>query len=53
MVFLLITVVGVAFVGAKYAQVDKLFFDEDYTVSASFAINTAPASRSISMTLAS
>lgn len=37
MVFLLITVVGVAFVGAKYAQVDKLFFDEDYTVSASFA----------------
>jgi phospholipid/cholesterol/gamma-HCH transport system substrate-binding protein len=24
-------------VGAKYAQVDKLFFDEDYTVSASFA----------------
>ncbi|TCC53936.1 MCE family protein [Kribbella capetownensis] len=36
MVFLLITVVGVAFVGAKYAQVDKLFFDEDYTVSASF-----------------
>ena len=37
MVFLLITVVGVAFVGTKYAQVDKLFFDEDYTVSASFA----------------
>lgn len=37
MVFLLITVVGVAFVGAKYAQVDKLIFDDDYTVSASFA----------------
>ena len=37
MVFLLITIVGVAFVGARYAQVDKLFFDEDYTVSASFA----------------
>ena len=37
MVFLLITVVGVAFVGAKYAQVDKLLFDDDYTVSASFA----------------
>jgi phospholipid/cholesterol/gamma-HCH transport system substrate-binding protein len=37
MVFLLITVVGVAFVGARYAQIDKLFLDEDYTVSASFA----------------
>ncbi|WP_329003476.1 MCE family protein [Kribbella sp. NBC_00709] len=37
MVFLLITVVGVAFVGAKYAQVDKLIVDTDYTVSASFA----------------
>ena len=37
MVFLLITVVGVAFVGARYAQVDKLLFDDDYTVSASFA----------------
>ena len=37
MVFLLITMVGVAYVGAKYAQIDKLLFDEDYTVSASFA----------------
>jgi phospholipid/cholesterol/gamma-HCH transport system substrate-binding protein len=37
MVFLLITVVGIAFVGARYAQVDKLFYDQDYTVSASFA----------------
>jgi phospholipid/cholesterol/gamma-HCH transport system substrate-binding protein len=37
MVFLLITVVGVAFVGARYAQIDKLFVDDDYTVSASFA----------------
>ncbi|GAB2632434.1 MCE family protein [Kribbella swartbergensis] len=37
MVFLLITVVGVAYVGGKYAQVDKLLFDDDYTVSASFA----------------
>ena len=37
MVFLLITVVGVAFVGARYAQVDKLLIDDDYTVSASFA----------------
>lgn len=37
MVFLLITVVGVAFVGARYAQVDRLVVDKDYTVSASFA----------------
>ncbi|HEY4568909.1 MAG TPA: MlaD family protein [Kribbella sp.] len=37
MVFLLITVVGVAFVGARYAQIDKLIVDDDYTVSASFA----------------
>ncbi len=37
MVFLLITVIGVAFVGARYAQIDKLLFDEDYTVNASFA----------------
>ena len=36
MVFLLITVVGVAFVGAKYAQIDKLIVNTDYTVSASF-----------------
>ncbi|MFC0628713.1 MCE family protein [Kribbella deserti] len=37
MVFLLITVVGVAYVGAKYARVDRLFFDGTYTVTASFA----------------
>ncbi|ADB35149.1 virulence factor Mce family protein [Kribbella flavida DSM 17836] len=37
MVFLLITVVGIAYVGGKYAQIDKLLFDDDYTVSASFA----------------
>ncbi|TDD60200.1 MCE family protein [Kribbella antibiotica] len=37
MVFLLITVVGIAFVGARYAQVDKLLWDQDFTVSASFA----------------
>ncbi|TWD79519.1 phospholipid/cholesterol/gamma-HCH transport system substrate-binding protein [Kribbella amoyensis] len=37
MVFLLITVVGIAYVGGKYAQVDQLFFDDDYTVRASFA----------------
>jgi phospholipid/cholesterol/gamma-HCH transport system substrate-binding protein len=37
MVFLLITLVGVAYVGGKYAQVDRLVFDDTYTVSASFA----------------
>ncbi|MDX6239077.1 MAG: phospholipid/cholesterol/gamma-HCH transport system substrate-binding protein [Kribbellaceae bacterium] len=37
MVFLLITVVGVAYVGAKYAQVDQLIIKSSYTVSASFA----------------
>jgi phospholipid/cholesterol/gamma-HCH transport system substrate-binding protein len=37
MVFLLITLVGVAYVGGKYAQVDRLIFDDTYTVSASFA----------------
>ncbi|MGZ0150917.1 MCE family protein [Kribbella sp. WER1] len=37
MVFLLITVVGVAFVGARYAQVDQLVVNKNYTVSASFA----------------
>jgi phospholipid/cholesterol/gamma-HCH transport system substrate-binding protein len=37
MVFLLITVVGIAFVGARYAQVDKLLYDQEFTVSASFA----------------
>jgi phospholipid/cholesterol/gamma-HCH transport system substrate-binding protein len=37
MVFLLITVVGVAYVGGKYAQVDQLIIKSTYTVSASFA----------------
>jgi phospholipid/cholesterol/gamma-HCH transport system substrate-binding protein len=37
MVFLVITLVGVAYVGGKYAQVDRLIFDDTYTVSASFA----------------
>jgi len=37
MVFALITLLGVSFVGARYAQVDRLFFDDAYTVTASFA----------------
>ena len=28
---------GVSFVGARYAQIDRLFFDDSYTVTASFA----------------
>jgi phospholipid/cholesterol/gamma-HCH transport system substrate-binding protein len=33
-VFALITVLGISYVGAKYAQLDRLFTDETYTVSA-------------------
>ena len=33
-VFALITLVGISHVGAKYAQLDRLFSDETYTVSA-------------------
>lgn len=34
MVFLLITMVGVAYVGAKYARLDRLIFDDSYRVVA-------------------
>jgi phospholipid/cholesterol/gamma-HCH transport system substrate-binding protein len=34
LVFALITVLGISYVGAKYAQLDRLFSDETYTVSA-------------------
>jgi phospholipid/cholesterol/gamma-HCH transport system substrate-binding protein len=37
MVFALITMVGVAFVGAKYARLDRLVVDESYKVTAHFA----------------
>jgi phospholipid/cholesterol/gamma-HCH transport system substrate-binding protein len=37
MVFALITMVGVAFVGARYAQLDRLFYDDSYPVTAHFA----------------
>jgi phospholipid/cholesterol/gamma-HCH transport system substrate-binding protein len=37
MVFALITMVGVAFVGAKYARLDRLVVDESYNVTAHFA----------------
>ncbi len=36
-IFALITLLGVSYVGAKYAQLDRLFSDEAYTVSADLA----------------
>lgn len=37
MVFLLITVVGVSYVGARYARLDRLIIDDTYTVVAHYA----------------
>jgi len=37
MVFVMITLFGVTFVGARYAQLDKAFYDDNYTVNANFA----------------
>lgn len=37
MVFVLITMVGVSYVGARYAQLDRLLFDDSYEVVAHFA----------------
>jgi phospholipid/cholesterol/gamma-HCH transport system substrate-binding protein len=36
-VFVLITLVGVSFVGARYARLDRIFVDSSYTVVAHFA----------------
>ena len=36
LVFVLITLVGVSFVGARYARLDRLVFDDSYTVVAHF-----------------
>ena len=36
MVFALITMVGVAYVGATYARLDRLLFDDSYRVVAHF-----------------
>ncbi len=36
-IFVLITMVGVAYVGARYARLDRLFFDDTYQVAAHFA----------------
>jgi phospholipid/cholesterol/gamma-HCH transport system substrate-binding protein len=35
-IFALITMIGVSFVGARYARLDRLVFDESYTVVAHF-----------------
>jgi phospholipid/cholesterol/gamma-HCH transport system substrate-binding protein len=37
MIFVVITLFGVTFVGARYAQLDKAFYDDNYTVNANFA----------------
>ncbi len=37
MIFALITMVGVSFVGARYARLDRLVFDDSYSVVAHFA----------------
>ena len=36
-IFSIITLFGVTFVGARYAQLDKAFYDDNYTVTANFA----------------
>ena len=36
LVFVLITVLGVAFVGGRYAKLDRLFYDTTYNVAAEF-----------------
>ena len=36
MIFVLITLVGVSFVGARYARLDRLFCDDTFTVVAHF-----------------
>jgi phospholipid/cholesterol/gamma-HCH transport system substrate-binding protein len=37
MIFVLITLLGVSYVGAKYARLDRLIIDDSYTVAAHFA----------------
>ena len=37
LVFALITLVGVSFVGARYARLDRVLLDQSYTVVAHFA----------------
>jgi phospholipid/cholesterol/gamma-HCH transport system substrate-binding protein len=37
LIFVVITLLGVTFVGARYAQLDKAFYDDNYTVTVHFA----------------
>ena len=37
LIFVVITLVGVSFVGARYARLDRLFYDSTYEVTAHFA----------------
>jgi phospholipid/cholesterol/gamma-HCH transport system substrate-binding protein len=37
LVFVLITLLGVSYVGARYARLDRVFIDDGYTVTAHFA----------------
>ena len=37
LVFVVITLVGVSFVGARYAKLDRLFYDTTYPVTAHFS----------------
>lgn len=37
LIFVIITLVGVSYVGARYARLDRLFVDDTYTVTAHFA----------------
>jgi len=37
MIFVIITLFGVTFVGARYAQLDKWFYDDNYTVNVNLA----------------
>jgi phospholipid/cholesterol/gamma-HCH transport system substrate-binding protein len=37
LIFAVITLLGVTFVGARYARLDKAFYDDNYTVTAHFA----------------
>ena len=36
LVFALITIIGVTYVGARYARLDRVFFDDTYTVTAHY-----------------
>ena len=36
-IFSIITLLGVTFVGARYAQLDKAFYDDNYTVTVHLA----------------